>query len=195
MSPAGVVKLPRVTIDLEASAFVEGMRRAQDAVTLMADRLAKVTAIFGNLTERYQAQRRVRHAGLCARYQVRAGLDPRYASPEARDALVMRLMKRQEWPLDPWMDTWDDAERAELAAAVIRGWVEHYDNGPAPKPCPTVCAYGECSAPRSTQGCGGCCGCLGGCQVEWEESQPRVFDWPPRRIAWGQDQVAEDWDF
>lgn len=35
--------------------------------------------------------------------------------------------------------------------------------------CPGDCLYGTCSAPGSTYGCGGCCWCLGGCQVEYEQ--------------------------
>lgn len=41
--------------------------------------------------------------------------------------------------------------------------------------CRTRCAYGTCrDAGRNggPYGCGGCCGCLGGCQVAYESTQP-----------------------
>lgn len=49
------------------------------------------------------------------------------------------------------------------------------------------CAYGSCNAPRTTQGCGGCCGCLGGCQVAWERTQPVSLRHPDRHpdLSWG----------
>jgi hypothetical protein len=39
-----------------------------------------------------------------------------------------------------------------------------------PHACAGPCAYGTCRAPGTMLGCGGCCGCLGGCAVEYEES-------------------------
>lgn len=42
--------------------------------------------------------------------------------------------------------------------------------------CETKCAYGECGAPRTMLGCGGCCGCLGGCQVEYEAADRADYD-------------------
>lgn len=40
--------------------------------------------------------------------------------------------------------------------------------------CQTGCAYGVCRQPRTMQGCGGCCECLGGCQVAYELTLPTV---------------------
>lgn len=40
-----------------------------------------------------------------------------------------------------------------------------------PHPCTEKCAYGECSAPRSMSGCGGCCGCLGPCIVDYKDAE------------------------
>lgn len=33
--------------------------------------------------------------------------------------------------------------------------------------CATECAEGECYAPRTHLGCGGCCGCLGPCALAY----------------------------
>lgn len=52
-----------------------------------------------------------RVAGLEARYYVRGGLDPAYASPAARDAYCRHLAL---------------AGRPSYAAAFLRGWVEHH---------------------------------------------------------------------
>lgn len=78
-----------------------------------------------------------------------------------------------------------------------------WDNGPRRPEPPTVyadacakeCAYGTCNAPGSTLGCGGCCGCLGGCQVAYEESLPQPFQWPcSKREAHGPHQIERrDW--
>lgn len=44
-------------------------------------------------------------------------------------------------------------------------------------PCGQSCAYGTCNAPRTYYGCGGCCHCLGGCQVEYENQQTAPHTW------------------
>lgn len=35
--------------------------------------------------------------------------------------------------------------------------------------CVIACQAGECRHPRTVDGCGGCCGCLGGCAEGYEE--------------------------
>lgn len=39
--------------------------------------------------------------------------------------------------------------------------------------CEGWCQYGDCDGRQ----CGGCCGCLGGCQVAWENQQIAPFLW------------------
>jgi hypothetical protein len=44
--------------------------------------------------------------------------------------------------------------------------------------CEDKCAYGMCSDEgrvAEPYGCGGCCGCLGGCQVTYEEEEAERF--------------------
>lgn len=41
--------------------------------------------------------------------------------------------------------------------------------------CAERCAYGTCMAARTMYGCGGCCGCLGGCQVAYENEGASQF--------------------
>lgn len=38
------------------------------------------------------------------------------------------------------------------------------------------CAYGICHR-YGMQGCGGCCGCRGGCQAEWERRELAPYVW------------------
>jgi hypothetical protein len=35
--------------------------------------------------------------------------------------------------------------------------------------CQDACQAGECGYPQTVDGCGGCCGCLGGCAEGYEE--------------------------
>jgi hypothetical protein len=50
-------------------------------------------------------------------------------------------------------------------------------NGPILK-CDPICLYGECTLNMSDPyGCGGCCGCRGGCQVDYENWQTAPFTW------------------
>lgn len=42
--------------------------------------------------------------------------------------------------------------------------------------CAKACAYGTCGGYPSP-GCGGCCGCMGGCQVEHELAQVAPILW------------------
>lgn len=35
--------------------------------------------------------------------------------------------------------------------------------------CAKACAEATCTAPRTSEGCGGCCECLGGCYRGYEE--------------------------
>lgn len=46
----------------------------------------------------------------------------------------------------------------------------NYD-GRISKACKDKCKAGECGCPRTVDGCGGCCGCLGGCAEGYAEQQ------------------------
>lgn len=39
------------------------------------------------------------------------------------------------------------------------------------------CAYGACRAPGTMVGCGGCCYCLSGCQVDYERHAGAPYVW------------------
>lgn len=43
--------------------------------------------------------------------------------------------------------------------------------------CVTACIYGECRAPGSYLGCGGCCACLRACAAVWEQQQSAPLLW------------------
>lgn len=43
--------------------------------------------------------------------------------------------------------------------------------------CPTACVYGECRAPGTSMGCGGCCGCLRGCALVYEQGHSAPLVW------------------
>lgn len=61
-------------------------------------------------------------AGLEGRYQVRAGLDPAYADPEALTRLVILIMNG----IEGGTATLSPASRAMVAAAAMRGWAQSY---------------------------------------------------------------------
>lgn len=61
-------------------------------------------------------------AGLEGRYQVRAGLDPAYADPEALTRLIAMIMHG----LEPGTGNLSPASRALVAAAALRGWAQSY---------------------------------------------------------------------
>lgn len=74
----------------------------------------------------------VRVAGLEARYAVRGGFDPRYATPEGLDQLVQMIMggdADEVGDRDLWLLT--SESRSLVAAAAIRGWCNSHDPGPA----------------------------------------------------------------
>lgn len=64
----------------------------------------------------------VRVAGLCSRYQVRAGLDPAYASPEALSGLRRSILDRRNGPDDLRGLTAEN--RRLVAVSAIRGWAD-----------------------------------------------------------------------
>lgn len=41
--------------------------------------------------------------------------------------------------------------------------------------CATECADGECYAPGTHEGCGGCCGCLGPCRLMYYRSPDELL--------------------
>jgi hypothetical protein len=66
-------------------------------------------------------------------------------------------------PFDPFAK-----EEGRLASILMLG---------APIPdCTERCLYGICHG-SPWPGCGGCCGCLGGCQVEYENGLCAPFLW------------------
>lgn len=62
---------------------------------------------------------------------------------------------------------------------------------PPKVPCPGLCEYGACGEPngpsRGAYGCGGCCRCMGGCQLEYEVEQVLIPETPEQyqtRLRW-----------
>lgn len=43
--------------------------------------------------------------------------------------------------------------------------------------CPKACLYGECRAPGTYEGCGGCCACLRGCFLVDEQRSTAPYVW------------------
>lgn len=71
-------------------------------------------------------------------------------------------------PIEPPVFVYD-----RLAALVD---IRPFDNDL--NPCAERCAYGACTPNMSDPcGCGGCCGCLGGCEVEHDNQQIAPFLW------------------
>lgn len=56
-----------------------------------------------------------------AKYYVRAGLDPAYATPESRDRLLRRILTGTSDPL------LNQANRIRCAAAALAGWVASHE--------------------------------------------------------------------
>lgn len=98
----------------------------------------------------------VRQAGLEARYYVRGGLDPTYATPEARDAYVKGILTVGFW----------DGMGHVRAAAFLRGWVEHH-----PEPV-CECWWTDPSTWLSAASCGYGSGWEPGSQMEWNPDCP-----------------------
>lgn len=80
----------------------------------------------------YLANDEARVAGLWARYYVRGALDPSYATPGLRDALVAVLLSEDVGHPDTHLLSPEN--RRLLAVAVMRGWAEHRPQSPDPQP-------------------------------------------------------------
>lgn len=61
-------------------------------------------------------------SGREAVYYTRAGADPACASPPGRDRLVLAVLQGRAEPEDASLDA---GQRARLAVAAMRGWIEH----------------------------------------------------------------------
>lgn len=97
-------------------------------VKAMQDFARQMSNLAARLRER--ANDPVRVAGLCARYQVRAGLDPFYAHPGHLDALVRSILDGTVAD-DPLAALLTPESRREVATAALRGWAQrHPDSGP-----------------------------------------------------------------
>lgn len=134
-----------VTLELDLTAYQRGLVRAMESATARSGftmahtmgafasmargaseasaALLKMQAAMNadmvegmqTMVRRELARQEVRQAGLEARYYVRGAMDPRFTTPEARDAYVRDLLLGgAEWG-------------AFRAAAFLRGWVEHHD--------------------------------------------------------------------
>lgn len=93
-----------------ASALVIDTAGAERALTKLADQVAHAQAAAARLRGSLTRRREIRRAGLEARYYVRGGLDPAYATETARDAEFRRLAERGS---------------VDLAVAFAKGWAVH----------------------------------------------------------------------
>jgi hypothetical protein len=132
-----------LTIFADTSRFVAAMRdmaRMMAAVTettaTAADRFRQVGV---TLAAGLEQQRRLRHARALARWQVRAGLDPRYRDPAALHKIVKRLAAGKT----PDTRHLSEAERLEVAVAAIRGWSDAYTTRGPRKPVAEIRHYGN----------------------------------------------------
>lgn len=99
------------------SATIEPMIRQAEAVGVTREELLADPAKAAWTIE-------VKISGWENRYRLRAAYDPAYRSPAALDVLVRRTLEgRPEFPEEPLSD-FTRHNRARLAAAAIRGWVE-----------------------------------------------------------------------
>jgi hypothetical protein len=108
--------------------MVEGIRQALQP---FAEAMAGAARALGRLAERMReaANDPVYVAGLEARYYVRAGLDPSYAHPERRDALIQGLLAGKTGAADDDLLPFVSPEnRRLLAVSALRGWVESYES-------------------------------------------------------------------
>lgn len=93
-----------VNLELDTTGFITGMKRMA-AASRRSEQILRNDPVWV--------------AGLEARYYVRGAMDPMYATPWARDALVFAILSGLSIPaLQP-------RNRALVAAAVVRGWVTH----------------------------------------------------------------------
>lgn len=123
-------------------------RTIQDVMRPIAAMARKVSARL-----REAANDEVYVAGMCARYQVRAGLDPAYATPEALDRLLDAILHDREEEVGLTFMSLEN--RSLVAGAAARGWAESYGRDPAPGCCAEcegtgVGGYGLCWDCRGT---------------------------------------------
>lgn len=94
-----------------------GIQAQRDALTEMTARMVEITG------QHLDAQNNpVCVAGLEGTYTVRAGLDPRYADPVARDLLITSILRGNT---DTMCLT--RRNRSIVAAAAMRGWCLRHD--------------------------------------------------------------------
>lgn len=136
-----------VTLEPDWSAFREAMGRTALASQIMVGPFTRMVHAAADM-ERVMAAVRaataasweldpVRKAGLEARYYVRGAMDPTYATPEARDAYVKNLCSQAGSPVTDFH---------ALAAAFLRGWVEHHGQDDWPE-LSGVCMCGATIGP------------------------------------------------
>lgn len=115
----------RLTINTSAlTAALDRMREGLLAMRPAFARAAQSLARIATITvERMNDP--VRVAGLCARYQVRAGMDPLYASHGNVDRLVQAILTGDATEAEGLV-LLSQANRVLVAVAAMRGWSESY---------------------------------------------------------------------
>lgn len=132
------VALPRTPVQEAVASAVAALVRAapamREAFARMVEAVAKLLAPLRRMRERLieAANQPGQVAGLESRYAVRAGLDPAYATPQALDGLVARIMAGDARHRgDGQLRLLTSESRSLVAAAAIRGWCYSYGDGPA----------------------------------------------------------------
>lgn len=114
---------------VDMTRFADAYARVREAFTPFAEAIRVANRRLALLGHQFQkvANDPVHIAGLEARYMVRAGLDPAYATAHDLDALVSALLSRGTVDEDDTFAPFITPEnRRRLAVAAIRGWVGSY---------------------------------------------------------------------
>jgi hypothetical protein len=134
-----------VTLTLDTRAFADAMKRTatafanvapligpgitravgdwQRSMEKLAASLRTTPAELEPVFARVAAQREVKVAGLCGKYYVRAGLDPKYRDPAMLHLLVQGILGGATH------DQLTEDEKRQVAVAAMRGWSEAYQKG------------------------------------------------------------------
>jgi hypothetical protein len=94
--------------------------RFVDAFAGMRESFERAGRAFERVSAALLRAKEVRVSGLEARYYVRGA----FCSLAELDALVQRLMRRRETAVEWGFFPCSEGDRARLAAAAMRGWVE-----------------------------------------------------------------------
>lgn len=102
---------------------IDRLTRAMDHLTSVFERYGGPLARLGIAAAGAEATERAVW-GLEARYYVRGGMDPALSAPEALNGAVRAILDGSE---SFFIGALPPSGRASVAAALIRGWVNHHE--------------------------------------------------------------------